>query len=588
MRNPVLLVQSLALTAVLMCPSPGGFGSRAIGSPDADGAKHLWTLWWMREEALSGMAGPLTQLVNFPAGAALYPIDPVDGLFSLLLPVSPTVLANLLAALHLTLLGITSGWLGRLVSGSRLGGYVAGAMAQGSAFAAFTLHVGVGELRQFWWVPLGLGCLLRAHETGRWRWFLALGAVGGGATLACFYHGAFLGLAAAAWLLFPPPQSLRAAGRFAAAAALALALAWPAARSFSAGYGPRPDQVAAAEAAAAEAAAEAPSGDAVGAAASLDDLYLPRSVARSRLEADTRAYTGGRYLGWLAVALAVAGAAAAPRRALPWIAVALLGVFASLGSTPSLGGRPLGGPWGLPFGALNDLLTRVAEPVNFPARFLALPMIALPVLASLATRWRWLALLTPLAIAEVQFGDLVPWPRETFALPPVNGLTGKGAILDLGLALDDSRASRQLNMAVQMRLGSPTQALPIDRLDHWHNEGARWARALPIVQDLAAHGPNPPSPSAYYKADLALLADAGFERVLITHPTDALDPKADGLLTALCGPPQRTELATLWTLPRQAASAEALATWRAEHAARVAALPETDTPGSYPTAAALR
>lgn len=588
-RRPLLLLQSLALSVVLMCPAPGGFGTRAIGSPDGDGAKHLWTLWWMREEALAGQPGPLTRLVNFPMGASLYPIDPVDGLLGVLLPLPPTQLANLLAVLHLTLLGLAAGWLGRLVSGSRLGGFVAGALAQGSAFTAFTLHVGVGELRQVWWVPLGFACLLRAQETGRQRWFLALGATAGAATLACFYHGAFLGLGAFVWLCCSPPRSARAFGGFAVAAALALAIAIPAARTFSASYGP-PAAAESAEAAPATLATEAAAAaDAVGAAASLDDLYLPRSVARSRLDAETRAFTGGRYLGWLAAALALAGVAASPRRAWPWVAVAVVGAALSLGSAPTLGGAPLGGAaWGAPFRALNAALASVAEPINFPARFLALPMIALPMLASLATRWRWTALLVPFAIAEIQLGDLVPWPRESFALPPVTGLSGKGPILDLGIALDDSRASRQLDMAVQMALSSPTQALPVDRLDRWNNAGARWARALPIVQDLASHGPNPPAPAAQYRPDLALLHAAGFERLLMTHPSDALDPKVDGLLTALCGPPQRTELATLWTLPTPRATAEELAAWAIEQEARVAALPETDTPGSYPTAPGLR
>ena len=586
MHRALLLLQSLALSVVLMCPAPGGLGTRAIGSPDGDGAKHLWTLWWMREEALAGEPGSLTRLVNFPMGAPLYPIDPVDGLLSVLLPLPPTHLANLLAVLHLTLLGLAAGWLGRLVSGSRLGGFVGSALAQGSAFTAFTLHVGVGELRQVWWIPLGLACLHRAQETGRWRWFLALGATVGAATLACFYHGAFLALGAFVWLCCSPPRSARALGGFALAAALALAVAIPAARTFSTSYGPP----AATESDPAAPAAEADiAADAVGSAASLDDLYLPRSAARSRLDAETRAFTGGRYLGWLAAALALAGVAASPRRAWPWVAVAAVGAALSLGSVPSLGGAPLGGSsWGAPFRALNAALASVAEPINFPARFLALPMIALPMLASLATRWRWTALLVPFAIAEIQLGDLVPWPRESFALPSVTGLSGKGPILDLGMALDDSRASRQLDMAVQMALSSPTQALPVDRLDRWHNAGARWARALPIVQDLASLVPNPPAPVAHYQPDLALLHAAGFERLLMTHPTDALDPKVDGLLTALCGPPQRTELATLWTLSPPRASAEELPVWTLEQEARVAALPETDTPGSYPTAPGLR
>ena len=565
-----------------MFPAVGGLGVRAIGSPDGDIAKHVWTLWWMRQEALAGEPGLLTRLVNYPDGLPLYPIDPLDGLLGILVPLPPVDLANGLAYLHLTLLGLAAGWLGRLVSGSRLGGSVAGALTQGSAFAAFTLHVGVGELRQLWWLPLGLGCLLRAHETAQWRWFLALGAAGAGATISCFYHGAFLGLAVATWLLFSPPPSARAAGGYAVALALALALALPAVRAFAGSYGDSRglDDLA-------DPLTYEVTRDDSCSAASLDDLYLPRALARSLLDSEQRAYTGGRYLGFIAMAMALAGLRAAPRRALPWAAVAVVGVVLSLGAAPHVGGQPIEGVWarwGLPFSWLNAALARVAEPINFPSRFLALTMIALPALASLAIRWRWSALLVPLAIIEVQSADLVPWPRESFSLPLVRGLSGKGAIFDLGLALDDSRASRLLNMSVQMVVSSPTQAVPIDRLDRWHNEGARWARALPLTQSLASRTPGPVE---VYREDLALLRARGFERILLTHPGDGLDPQYDGLLTALCGPPQRADVATLWTLPQSEATSQELARWSEAQAARVAALPETDTPGHYPTSPAL-
>ena len=128
----------------MLCPAASGAGDKVIGSADGDVAKHVWTLWWMRREALTGDWGLLTRLVNFPEGVHLWPIDPLDGVLGILVPLQPVALADALAFLHLTLLGLAAGWLGKLVSGSRLGGYVAGALAQGSAFAAFTLHVGVG------------------------------------------------------------------------------------------------------------------------------------------------------------------------------------------------------------------------------------------------------------------------------------------------------------------------------------------------------------------------------------------------------------------------------------------------------------
>ncbi len=583
-RRWLLLVQSILLSAFMVCPAPSGAGSRVIGSPDGDIAKHVWTLWWMRKEALDGVSGLLTRYVNFPDGVHLYPIDPLDGLLGILVPLPPVVLANTLAFLHLTLLGLAAGWLGRLVSGSRLGGYVAGAMAQGSAFAAFTLHVGVGELRQYWWLPLGLGCLVRASETGRWRWFAALGLTGAGATLSCFYHGAFLAVASATWLVFHPPRSVRALGGYALAAALAGAPSLAAAHVFASSYGGST-----ALSSLSDAKTGSPTADDAGTAASLEDLYLPRSWARDRLTTVEKAYTGGRYLGLLAVLLAAIGVRAAPRRALPWVAVGVVGAVLSLGSVPGTGViAGLFAHIGLPFAWLNSLLARVAEPVNFPARFLAIPMIAIPVLASLATRWRWTALLVPLAILEIQAGDLVPWPRETLSFPPVAGLSGRGAVLDLGVVLDDSHASRVLDMAVQMSLSSPTEAVPIDRLDRWNDSGTRWARALPLAQALASRAPGPDRPAQQYREDLVLMRDRGFERILLTHPSDGLDPQYDSLLTALCGPPQRSELATLWTLPETTSTPAELAQWTADQTARIAALVDADTPGHYPTSPALQ
>ncbi|MBM4390930.1 MAG: hypothetical protein FJ090_07385, partial [Deltaproteobacteria bacterium] len=294
MRRGLLIVQSAALAAVMMCPTPGTPGARALGSADADTAKHLWNLWWMRTELLSGEPGLGTRLVNFPDGAALYPIDPLDGLVGFFLPIPAVSLANVLCFVHLTLLGMAAGWLGRMVSGSRLGGYVAAALAQGSAFAAFTVHVGVGELRQFWWLPLGLGCLLRARETGAWSWFVRLGLVGGFATLACFYYGAFLGLASVTILAVDlvvqrPVPSLRTLRGHGLALAIAAAIAVPAASAFASSYGPSTTVAATPTTTAAVTVA-----DASGAAAALEDLYLPRAWARSELDDDARAYTGGR------------------------------------------------------------------------------------------------------------------------------------------------------------------------------------------------------------------------------------------------------------------------------------------------------
>ena len=52
----------------------------ALGSKNADGMKHLWTLWWMRASIWDYGDFPFTtDLINYPVGMDLYPIEPLNG-----------------------------------------------------------------------------------------------------------------------------------------------------------------------------------------------------------------------------------------------------------------------------------------------------------------------------------------------------------------------------------------------------------------------------------------------------------------------------------------------------------------------------
>ena len=119
-----------------------------IGHARTDTLKHLWTLWWMRASVWSEGRFPFaTQLVNFPEGMELYPIEPLNGLFVVLLPFVPLVAAsNLLVLLNLTLTGLCGGAMGRALSGRALGGWIAGLLIQSSALMAHFVALGVGEL----------------------------------------------------------------------------------------------------------------------------------------------------------------------------------------------------------------------------------------------------------------------------------------------------------------------------------------------------------------------------------------------------------------------------------------------------------
>ncbi len=552
---PLLALQSALLAVLASWPTLPRLATAAVGSPDTDTPKHLWTLWWMRRELWDGVPGLSTTWVNFPEGMELFPISPLDGLLTAALPFEPVLASNVLALFHLALLGLCAGWLGEEVVGTRLGAHVAGALAQGAAFTGFALEVGVGELRLAWWIPLGLACLVRARRTGARRWFVALGVALAGATLSCFYHGLFLATATAVWAL--ATLELRAAllRNYALAAALSLVLVLPVVRAFSATYDD-------------DAHALLP-----GAAVSVEELFLPAA------DDAARRYEGGRYLGLGALLLGVVGVVAAPRRAAPWVGVLGVTTLLALGPVLTWRGQPVvvaGSGFVLPMAWLNDALGAVGEPLNFPARFLAPGMVALAVLGALATRWRATALLVPLVLVDIAVNDRAAWPRATMTLAPMPGLAeaaGEGAVADLSMVASYAEpAVRTRSIAAQLALGRPFASVPVERLSRWGTSGDRWLRALPLVDLVTTIEHRSPPLDGDWRADLWLLRDRGFDRLLLTHRRDTPDVRAVTLLTRLCGDPVRTANATLWRVPDVAATPAETTAWRAEQDVRVAAL----------------
>lgn len=550
-----LLLLSLVGAFVVSWPMLLHPGGAAIGSPESDTIKHVWTLWWMKQQLFAG-GGLHTTLVNYPEGMSLYPIEPLNGLLTLLLPFGAVTNSNLLAFVHLVLTGLCAGWLGKLVTGTERGALVAAALLQGSAFVAFTLHVGVGELRQVWWLPLGLGCLLRAHETREWRWFLALAGALAGCVLSCFYHGLFLATAVAVYALVTLRPWWRLWAGYALAAGLSLALVIPVVQGFSGTFGKgRPQEVFGVH------------GEVLldyrAEAAHLDDLVRWRSPSPEPEARQERAYAGGRYLGVLSLILAAAGVAAAPKRAYPWVAVALVGTVLALGSVLWWGDAKVrvgGHALQLPLAWLNDALTRHAEPINFPARFLALPSVALAVLGALATRWRWVVWFVPFALIDVAAHDLAVWPRRTVSVPDMAGIEDEallragidGPLADLSLAAESNEEARTLAVSAQLVTGRATQGVPLERLDAWAPEGNLWLRARPISAfgNLARPGVQLPSTEAV-SLDLAALRERGFAGLLLTHRETRVDSRTEALFTQLCGPPLRAQHATVWKIPER-------------------------------------
>jgi hypothetical protein len=296
-------------------------------------------------------------------------------------------------------------------------------------------------------------------------------------------------------------------------------------------------------------------------AAHLDDLVRWKAPDPAPTARQVRAYAGGRYLGLVGLFLAVAGLFAAPRRAWPWAAVTATGIVLALGSVLWVGEAKVlvgGHSLRLPLAWLNQALVQHAEPINFPARFLALPAVGMSVLGALALRWRPLAWLVPLALADVAAHDLAVWPRATVTLPEMTGLDAAslraagvdGPLADLALAAESNEESRTLAVAAQLATGMPSQGVPLERLDGWAPEGNQWLRTRPISAygNLARPGVRAPT-TEELTADLAALRQRGFVGVLLTHRDPRPAPQAEAALTAACGAPVRGLHATVWKLP---------------------------------------
>lgn len=560
---------SLALTSWLSWPVLIRPGEAALGNLHADGMKHLWTLWWMRESVWSEGQLPFdTSLVNHPFGMELYPIEPLNGLLSVALPfLDIVVLSNLLVFINVTLTGVAGAWFGRELSGSRLGGLVCGTLLQGSSVMAFFVHVGVGELTHLWWMPLGLGVLVRARRTRRWPWFLALAGCLIGAMFSCFYIGFFLSCSVALWALatlWAGRDTPKLLGLYAAAAALSVVVVVPVTQTFSASYKTGDVPAVGLKSYVLEEHGQ-PVTDPPSARLELGQLLEHGRTASRREEA---AYGGGRYLGVVPLALALVGLVRRPREALPLIAVGGVGVVLALGTFMVDGGAEVlsgGARIRMPLLWLNRALGYLAEPLNFPTRFLAMTVTAVAGMGALALRpggRRWqlgLLVLAPLAVGEVATGDLVPAPWDRFAPRDARAFEvlrdrGEGAVIDLALLVRPDHENRWSALATQIAHGKATQAVPIERIEFFAREGYVFAGTRGLLRDLQPIYENDRTAhlEGGYEEDVAVLRSAGFRWILVSYRSgnEAVPAHIVDELTRFAGAPvaEGRGLA-VWELP---------------------------------------
>jgi hypothetical protein len=592
-------VQSVVATVLLTWPTVPHLGERVLGYPEADTLKHLWTLWWFRAHLMHEGIGLHTRLINQPTGTDLWPVEPLNGLGAVLLGWLPVAMvANVLALTNLTATGLASGLLVWALTRDRAASHAAALLLQASSWSLFALHVGVGELQHLWLLPLGLWALVRLVVTRRWAWVPALAGLLAGSVIACFYYGFFLAMAllvAGVWGVLIGPRRPALLLQLLIAAGLALLVAVPVLRAFSVSYGDSFDTSRPLLAYVFREGLGQVVVDPVGARLQPIELLAGRAPFWGHGYGDLEAYGGGRLLGIPLLALGGVGLVRRPRKGLPFVLLAVLGVVLALGSYLSVGGAEIaihGRHLRLPFLYLNRALAFVAEPINFPVRFLALTSVAAVVLGALALdgmagRWRWVLLaLAGLNVVDIQLRDLLPWPLPGFGLraldplaamdEPGNPAAGEGAVLDLGAAIRDDPESRHLCIEAQLRHGQPIQSVPIDRLEFHVREGRYFAAGLRAVSDLspAYRGVPGEVPSGDYRGDLHVLREAGFDRILVVA-MGGREPLSDALrrgLDAAFGPPVLQDpRAVVYRIPDVEGSPDQLQAWEAEHAARAEA-----------------
>jgi hypothetical protein len=281
--------------------------------------------------------------------------------------------------------------------------------------------------------------------------------------------------------------------------------------------------------------------------------------------------------------------------------VAGVGVIFALGSYYTEAGEAVlsqGKRLRMPILFLNRLLGYVAEPLNFPSRFLAMTAAALAALGALAVgslRGRWALLPLGLAVvapAEMLWGDQLSWPWARFALRDASALEvlRQGpdlAVVDLALAVRADTENRANALVSQIAHGKKTQAVPIERIEYFARDGFHFIKTLPLINELQPLYENKAGATLTgdYRRDIVLLRDVGFGWILVTYRNgeEQIPAGIQQELTRVLGAPPVAMGAGMaaWALPELPVTQAELDHWRIEQqqALREAALrPETMGP----------
>ena len=380
---------ALAVLGALLVAAWGAWGDWHLGAPGTDAAKGVWGVWWSSSPEVRG-GSPLlyTKLLHFPEGTTFFPPDPLN--VAAVAPVAALLGApagySFLLVFQL-LAGVVAGYAFlRLAGGFSRPACALGSLVFGLApYQWCNVHEGVSETGALVWVALFATCWVRFSQRPRPSLGLALLAVHGALLLTNLYYAVFVLLFAGLWTV------LHARGLWRSRALVGVLLALLALAGVSKG-------------------AQALMGSIYGTDASsgIKQGYVAIGERADLSERKRASYVGtspaalvavrarpsdvyrqqrvrSEYLGIAVCALALLGLLKAPRRAAPWLAVALAFLLFALGTGFGFENKPLVGetlrPL-LPFPRLM-VLQPILTMMNFPYRAVVMVNLGFAWLAAL-------------------------------------------------------------------------------------------------------------------------------------------------------------------------------------------------------------
>ena len=195
-------------------------------------------------------------------------------------------------------------------------------------------------------------------------------------------------------------------------------------------------------------------------------------------------------------------------------------------------------------------------------------------MGALASRSKWAIPVVMVAVLEIAWGQMNPYPwkrfypRQASALSVMQGVDDK-AVIDLALAVRSDMENRYNALGTQIVHGHKLHAVPVERVEYFAREGQIFVQATQLFRDLVPFYENRGGTmQSEYRADLAVLQDAGFGWIVVGYRNGA-ERMPQGIVDALselCGPPIAKDAGIgAWKLPEVTYTEEELTLWKKQH-----------------------